>query len=63
MCSRRAKRPLNKAALKKVDAEFYANHPELKGQPLSATDPKHTALRQEWMDLYIKQREVLYGYC
>jgi len=53
MC-RRAKRPLNKAAVKKADAEFYANHPELKGLPLSATDPKQATLRREWMDLYIK---------
>jgi len=52
--SRRAKRPLNKAAVKKADAEFYAKHPELKGKPLSATDPKQAALRREWMDLYVK---------
>jgi hypothetical protein len=52
--SGRAKRPLNKAAVKKADAEFYAKHPELKGKPLSANDPKQAALRREWMDLYVK---------
>jgi len=43
--SGRLKRPLNKAAVKKA---------ELKAKPLSATDPKQAALRQEWMDLYVK---------
>lgn len=52
--SGRAKRPLNKSAVKKANDELYAKHPELKGQPLSATDPKQAALRQEWMNLYVK---------
>jgi len=52
--SGRAKRPLNKTAVKKANKEFYANHPELKGKPLSANDPKQAALLQEWMDLYVK---------
>ncbi len=50
----RAKRPLNKSAVKKADAEFYAKHPELKGTSLSGRDPKQAALRKEWMELYEK---------
>jgi len=53
--SGRLKRPLNKAAVKKAEAEFSAKHPELKGKPLNASDPKQAALRQqERMDLYVK---------
>jgi len=52
--SRRLKKPLNEEAVKKATKEFYANHHELNGKPLSATDPKQAALRKEWMDLYVK---------
>lgn len=52
--SRRPKRPLNKAAVKQANAEFYAKYPALKGKSLSATDPTQAGLRKEWMDLYIK---------
>ena len=50
----RAKRPLNKSAVKKADAEFHAKHPELKGKSLSGSDPKQAGLRKEWMALYKK---------
>ncbi len=50
----RLSRPLSKNAVKKADAEFHAKHPELKGQPLSRTDPSQASLRREWVDLYKK---------
>jgi hypothetical protein len=54
--SRKAALPLDKAAVRKSDDHFYANHPELvqDGEriPLDATDPKQARLRSEWMDLY-----------
>ncbi len=62
--SRRAKRPLNQAAVQAADNEIYARHA---GDPrpnalydasgnrlaLSATDPAQADLRREWMDLYV----------
>ncbi|NQZ06100.1 MAG: DUF3289 family protein [Algicola sp.] len=54
----RLNRPLNKAAIKKADDEFYATHPELidngKRPPLSLTDPDQADYRNEWIDLYKK---------
>ncbi|MEO8131540.1 MAG: hypothetical protein ABI822_30880, partial [Bryobacteraceae bacterium] len=62
--SRRAKRPLNEEAVKAADDEIYKRHEsdprpnplyDVNGNrtPLSATDPAQTALRTEWMDLYV----------
>ena len=54
----RATLPLNEAAVKKADDEFYAAHPELikdgKRIPLDATDPTQKTLRRDWMALYQK---------
>ena len=51
--ARKAKRPLNKTAVKKADDAFYAAHPELVKPdgtriPLRPGDPRC----KEWMDLY-----------
>ena len=46
---RRAKRPLNPAAVKKADAAVAA---KTGGRPLT-NDPKDAQLRKEWMDAYI----------
>ena len=55
--SRRAKRPLNREAVKVADDAFYEAHPELakdgKRQALSPNDPEQASLRKEWMDAYI----------
>ncbi|MFN0103160.1 MAG: hypothetical protein ACKV2U_13855 [Bryobacteraceae bacterium] len=64
MSTRRAKRPLNDAAVQAADDEIYRRHAndprpnalyDANGNrlPLSATDPAQTDLRREWMDLYI----------
>ena len=62
--ARRAKRPLNPAAVQAADDEIYQRHEDdphpnplydAAGNrlPLSATDPAQTDLRREWMDLYV----------
>lgn len=56
--SRRASVPLDAAAVRAADDDFYAAHPEMidaNGQriPLDATSPEHAAYRSEWMDLYV----------
>jgi serine/threonine protein kinase len=38
---------------RQVDREFYAQHPELKGRPLTKK-PEDLKLRQEWQDLAVK---------
>jgi hypothetical protein len=55
----RLKRPLNPAAVKKANDEFYANHPEMVGEdgkkiPLSPGDPAQASQRAEWFQLYLK---------
>src|SRR5215475_3775733 len=54
--SRKAELPLDSAAVKAADDQFYANHPELiqdgKRVPLDPHDPAQASLRSEWMDLY-----------
>jgi len=55
----RLQRPLNPAAVKKADDEFYANHPELIHEdgrriPLSASDPAQASERAEWRRLYLR---------
>jgi hypothetical protein len=58
---RRAKLPLNMAAVTAADNDFYGkyrNDPRLvrdgKRIPLDPNDPAQAQLRSEWMDLYIK---------
>lgn len=62
--SRRAKRPLDKKAVKAADKELYARHAndprpnalydaDGNKKKLSASDPSQAALRKEWMDLYL----------
>ena len=56
--SRVAKRPLNQAAVKAADDDFYAAHPEMvdaggKRIPLSSSDPSQAGMRSEWMDYYL----------
>ncbi|MEO8280520.1 MAG: hypothetical protein ABI564_12570 [Ideonella sp.] len=51
-------RPLDPAAVKAADDQFYANHPEFIGPdgkriPLSATDPAQADLRREWVASYV----------
>lgn len=59
----RAKRPLNKGAVKAADNNLYANHADdprpnalydASGnrKPLSPNDPSQASLRQEWMQAY-----------
>lgn len=57
MSATRATQPLNPAAVKKADDEFYAKHPEMvaadgKRQPIDPNNPAQAALRREWMDNY-----------
>ena len=59
----RAKRPLNKSAVKAADDDLYQNHADdprpnalydANGnrKPLNPDDPGQAGLRQEWMDAY-----------
>lgn len=45
--------PVNAAAAKMADAEFYAKYPARRHKPL-ANSPQDEALRQEWLGLYKK---------
>jgi hypothetical protein len=48
--------PLNQTANDQANEVFFCRHPEMVvngvGQSLSATDPAHEAMRQEWIKLY-----------
>jgi hypothetical protein len=48
--------PLDQAANDQANEVFFCRHPEMVvngvGQSLSATDPAHEAMRQEWIKLY-----------
>ena len=54
---KRLQRPLDTQAVNDADDQFYTNHPELvvdgERKPLDPSDPKQTALRKEWTDLYV----------
>lgn len=56
MSASRATQPLNPAAVKAANDEFYAKHPEMvvdgKRIPLESNNPAQAAMRREWMDAY-----------
>lgn len=51
------KRPLNEAAVKAANDEFYRRHPEMivngVRQPIDPDNPAHDAMQTEWIQLYI----------
>jgi len=55
--ARIATRPMNRAATREANDQFYANHPEMvqdgRRVPLDSCNPEHRRMQEEWMDLYV----------
>jgi hypothetical protein len=62
---KRAKKPLDKKAVKAANDDFYGKHPELvengKRKPINLNNPAHAKFREEWMQAYEKNGGAIVG--